>query len=71
MRSDDEMQMDTNEYFSRRRAVLQKEGFNVIGVISSHMDALTGSYLGKRIFKLPNPIYFKFENQMEAWRPSQ
>ncbi|GLT31429.1 hypothetical protein SLA2020_061650 [Shorea laevis] len=71
MRSDDEMQMVTNEYFSRRRAVLQKEGLNIIGVISSRMDFFTGSNLGKHVFKLPSPIYYKLENEIETWRLSE
>ncbi|KAE7996669.1 hypothetical protein FH972_001373 [Carpinus fangiana] len=64
MRSDDEVHMDGCEYFSKRRAVMQKSGFHIAGVISSHMDALTGPYLGKRIFKLPNAIYYSLERQI-------
>lgn len=66
MRSDDEMQMDTREYFSRRIEDLQKQGFNIICSISPRMDALTGLYSGKRIFKLPNPVFFKFQNQIQS-----
>lgn len=66
MRSDDEMQMDTHEYFSRQRGVIQKEGFRITAVISGHMDALTGPSLGKRIFKLPNPMYYKFDDHIES-----
>ncbi|XP_059666369.1 uncharacterized protein At2g39920 [Cornus florida] len=65
MRVDDEMQMDTFEYFSRRRTELQKEGFRVMTVFSSQMDALTGPCLGKRVFKIPNPIYYNVEHRVE------
>ncbi|KAF5752546.1 hypothetical protein HS088_TW01G00461 [Tripterygium wilfordii] len=61
MRLDDEMRLESREYFSSRRALLLKEGFRLSAIISSQMDALTGQYLGKGIFKLPNPIYFSFE----------
>ncbi|XP_022746943.1 uncharacterized protein At2g39920-like isoform X2 [Durio zibethinus] len=70
MRLDSEMEMDTREYFSRRRAAMKKENIEIIGVISSQMDALTGSSLGRRVFKLPNPLYYNFENQIESWRLS-
>ena len=60
------MQMNTHEYFSRQRGVIQKEGFRITAVISGHMDALTGPSLGKRIFKLPNPMYYKFDDHIES-----
>ncbi|XP_018821686.1 uncharacterized protein At2g39920 isoform X2 [Juglans regia] len=62
MRSDDELQMDACQYFSTRRALMQRDGFQITGVISSRMDALTGPFLGKRIFKLPNAIYYNLES---------
>ena len=65
-RSDDEVHMDSCDYFSRRRAEMQKDGFRITGVISSHFDALTGPYLGKHVFKLPNAIYYDFEHQIES-----
>uniref|UniRef100_A0A2P2IV15 Acid phosphatase n=1 Tax=Rhizophora mucronata TaxID=61149 RepID=A0A2P2IV15_RHIMU len=65
MRSEDEMEIDSREYLWRRKAILQKEGFHISGVISSQMDALTSSCLGDRIFKLPNPYYY-FENRGEG-----
>ncbi|XP_062154605.1 uncharacterized protein At2g39920 isoform X2 [Alnus glutinosa] len=64
MRSDDEVHVDSCEYFSRRRAGMQKDGFIIAGVISSRMDALTGPYLGKRIFKLPNAVYYNLDRQI-------
>lgn len=50
--------MDLPEYFSVGRTILQKEGFRIVAVISSQMDALTGSSLGRRVFKLPNPNFY-------------
>ncbi|XP_061998215.1 uncharacterized protein At2g39920 isoform X1 [Rosa rugosa] len=64
-RSEAELHMDSSDYFSKRRAAMQREGFRIIGIISSHMDALRGPFLGRRIFKLPNPIYNNFEYQIE------
>ncbi|XP_009590463.1 uncharacterized protein At2g39920 [Nicotiana tomentosiformis] len=58
MRTDNELQMDLPEYFSVGRTILQKEGFRIVAVISSQMDALTGSSLGRRVFKLPNPNFY-------------
>ncbi|GMI69723.1 hypothetical protein like AT2G39920 [Hibiscus trionum] len=61
MRSDTEMGMESWEYFSRRRtAIAMKEGNEIVSVISSRMEALTGSSLGKRVFKLPKPWFYQF-----------
>ncbi|KAL6123613.1 hypothetical protein ACLB2K_076134 [Fragaria x ananassa] len=64
-RSEAELHMDSSDYFSRRRATMQREGFRIMSIISSHMDALRGPLLGKRIFKLPNPLYHNLEHQIE------
>ncbi|KAA8534115.1 hypothetical protein F0562_031692 [Nyssa sinensis] len=66
MRLDDEMQMDSREYFSRRRTEMQNAGFRIRSVVSSQMDALSGPCLGKRIFKLPNPFYYNIEDYIES-----
>ncbi|XP_042482098.1 uncharacterized protein At2g39920-like [Macadamia integrifolia] len=66
MRSDDEMQMENWEYFSRRREHLQNQGFRITSVISSQLDALTGPCLGKRNFKLANPIFYRLKEQTES-----
>lgn len=66
MRLDNEMQMDSREYLSRRRTILQKEGFHITGLISNQMDALIGQSLGKRVFKIPNPLYYSFDHQIES-----
>ncbi|KAK8999598.1 hypothetical protein V6N11_070757 [Hibiscus sabdariffa] len=55
MRSDRET--ETSEYFSRQRKELKEEGNEIISVISSQMDALTGWTLGIHVFKLPNTWY--------------
>ncbi|GAV56801.1 Acid_phosphat_B domain-containing protein [Cephalotus follicularis] len=57
MRLDTEMQMNSQDYFSKRGAALQKGGFRINGVISSQMDAFMGPSLGECMFKLPNPTY--------------
>lgn len=49
--------MNHEEFLSRQRTMLQREGFRIKAVISSQIDALRGPYLGDRIFKLPNPIF--------------
>ncbi|KAK3031027.1 hypothetical protein RJ639_035058 [Escallonia herrerae] len=50
----------------RRRTAIQEEGFRIASVIGSQMEALTGPSLGKRIFKLPNPIYYDVEYHNES-----
>ncbi|KAL0317113.1 UNVERIFIED_CONTAM: hypothetical protein Sangu_2125600 [Sesamum angustifolium] len=66
MRIDDEMLMDFQEFLSRRRTMLQREGFRIMAVISSQMDALSGRYSGNRVFKLPNPFFrYNMENHGE------
>ncbi|KAJ9160255.1 hypothetical protein P3X46_025673 [Hevea brasiliensis] len=65
MRSDDEMEMDSREYFLRRRLIMQRKGFRIACVISSQMDALTGPFSGQRIFKLPNPMCYYSNHPME------
>ncbi|KAL4388374.1 hypothetical protein GQ457_09G030250 [Hibiscus cannabinus] len=55
MRSDRET--ETSEYFSRQRKEMKEEGNEIISVISSQMDALTGWSLGIHVFKLPNTWY--------------
>lgn len=59
------MHMDSCEYLSRRKAALLREGFRLRGTISSRLDALTGSYSREHIIKLPNPLYYNFEDQNE------
>ncbi|KAK2983250.1 hypothetical protein RJ640_023370 [Escallonia rubra] len=66
LRLDSEMQLSTREYLSRRRIAIQEEGFRIASVIGSQMEALTGPSLGKRIFKLPNPIYYDVEYHNES-----
>ncbi|XP_038891290.1 uncharacterized protein At2g39920 isoform X3 [Benincasa hispida] len=62
-RMDDGMKIDHREYFSQQQAVLQNEGFRVVGVMSSHMDALSAPSVGTRIYKLPNPMYLNINHQ--------
>ncbi|KAL4576205.1 hypothetical protein LXL04_012294 [Taraxacum kok-saghyz] len=58
MRSMEEMKMDTRDYFSRRKMAIQKEGCNIRGVISSHMDVLGGgAFITTQNFKLPNSLH--------------
>ncbi|XP_077238809.1 HAD superfamily, subfamily IIIB acid phosphatase isoform X2 [Tasmannia lanceolata] len=66
MRSDDELPMESWEYISERRIKLHNQGFRIASVISSQMDALIGPCLGKRNFKLPNPIYYKLEQRIKG-----
>lgn len=59
MRSDDEMLVDSWEYFSRRREKLQNQGFHIRCVISSNMDALIGPVPGEHVFKLPTLSFYR------------
>lgn len=58
--------MSNREYFSRRRQVLQNDGFRIIGTISSEMDALTGSSIGKLVFKIPSHPIPQTGNEINA-----
>ncbi|PKI39610.1 uncharacterized protein At2g39920 [Punica granatum] len=57
MRFDNETQMDSREYFHRKREVLHDTGYRIKGTISSQLDALTGPGSGERVFKIPNPMH--------------
>ncbi|KAK4783985.1 hypothetical protein SAY86_018353 [Trapa natans] len=57
MRFNDEEQMSSQEYFHRRIEYLRNTGFRVRGTISNQMDALTSSWSGGPVFKIPNPVY--------------
>ncbi|XP_039035994.1 uncharacterized protein At2g39920-like [Hibiscus syriacus] len=69
MRSNQETETNTSEYFSRRRKALKEEGKEIISVISSQMDALTCWSLGIRVFKLPKVP--QFDNHLENCRFSR
>ncbi|KAF5771011.1 putative Acid phosphatase [Helianthus annuus] len=56
MRSNDEMKMDTRDYFEKQKTAIQSEGYHIRAVISSHMDMLVGSFIKTENFKLPNPL---------------
>ncbi|KAI0512185.1 hypothetical protein KFK09_012823 [Dendrobium nobile] len=62
MRSDEEIQMEDWEYLSNRRLQLHKQGFRIVGLISSKLDAFRGPHLGKRSFKLANIQYYELGN---------
>ncbi|KAJ7964034.1 Acid phosphatase-like protein [Quillaja saponaria] len=66
MREDDE-DINTHEYFHRQRAIIQRDGFCIKAVISSHMDALTLPGSGVKNFKLPDPVSDKFEHQTKSY----
>nr|XP_043613657.1 uncharacterized protein At2g39920-like [Erigeron canadensis] len=56
MRSDEDMKKDTREYFSKQKAMVQANGYNIRAVISSRMDILVGPFIRTQLFKLPNPF---------------
>ncbi|KAH6827192.1 hypothetical protein C2S53_000712 [Perilla frutescens var. hirtella] len=68
MRMDNEMKIDYEEFLSKQRSMLQRDGFRIKAVISSQMDTLRGPCLGDRIFKLPYPI---FRHGMEGYGENQ
>ncbi|GAU40072.1 hypothetical protein TSUD_151160 [Trifolium subterraneum] len=55
-----------NEYFSRQRSVIQKKGFHIKSIISSHFDVLTAPDNRIRNFLLPGHVCDKFEHQIES-----
>ena len=61
------MEMDNEEYISRRRSILQKQGLRIVAAISSQLDILTGSSTRSQNFKLPNPMYgHKMDHHTES-----
>ena len=46
--------------------MIQRKGFRVKSIISSHVDALIVPETGTRVFLLPDPICDKFEQHIEA-----
>ncbi|GFP86309.1 uncharacterized protein at2g39920 [Phtheirospermum japonicum] len=67
MRKETEMQVDFQEFLSRQRIIMQRDGSRIIAVISSQMDALRGPCLGDRIFKLPSPMFsYSTEDHAES-----
>nr|GEY46865.1 putative acid phosphatase, class B-like protein [Tanacetum cinerariifolium] len=56
LRSTEEMKLDTREYFSKQKTAIQAESYHIRAVISSHMDALVGTFIRTQNFKLPNPL---------------
>ncbi|KVI09851.1 uncharacterized protein At2g39920-like [Cynara cardunculus var. scolymus] len=56
MRTNEEMKMDTRNYFSSQKMAIQAEGYHIKAVISSQMDALIGSIMKTQNFKIPNPL---------------
>lgn len=54
------------DYFSKQRNVIQKKGFRIKSIISSHIDALTAPDTGMRFFMLPDPVCYKFEQKIET-----
>jgi hypothetical protein len=67
-RTVDEGSTKANEYFSRQKNVIQKKGFRIKSIISSHVDILTvaDADTGMRKFLLPGPICDMFEPQRRA-----
>ncbi|XP_057737690.1 uncharacterized protein At2g39920-like [Arachis stenosperma] len=60
MRKKDEVSAKENEYFYRQRNLIQKKGFRIKSIISSHVDALKFLDKGMQILLLPNPMCHKF-----------
>ncbi|CAI9091635.1 OLC1v1026708C1 [Oldenlandia corymbosa var. corymbosa] len=57
MRVDDEMPLDSQEYISRKKTAIQKQGFRIVGAISSQMDFVAGPIMRGLNFKLPNIMW--------------
>nr|XP_043632022.1 uncharacterized protein At2g39920-like isoform X2 [Erigeron canadensis]XP_043632023.1 uncharacterized protein At2g39920-like isoform X2 [Erigeron canadensis]XP_043632025.1 uncharacterized protein At2g39920-like isoform X2 [Erigeron canadensis] len=56
LRSDEEMKMDTRDYFSKQIKGIQSDGYHIRAVISSYMDALLGESVRTQHFKLSNHL---------------
>lgn len=66
MRAEDSDSTKGDEYFSRQRSMIQKKGFHIKSIISSHLDALSAPDTRIRNFLLPGLVCDKFEHQIES-----
>ncbi|WJX38385.1 hypothetical protein P8452_26053 [Trifolium repens] len=66
MREKDSDSIEGNEYFSRQRSVIQKKGYHIKSVISSHLDVLAAPDNRIRNFLHPGNVCDKFEYQIES-----
>jgi len=65
-RAEDSDSTKGNEYFSRQRSMIQKKGFHIKSIISSHFDALSAPDTRIRNFLLPGLVCDNFEHQIES-----
>ncbi|MED6219618.1 hypothetical protein PIB30_037420 [Stylosanthes scabra] len=66
MRTKDEGFGKENEYLYIQRNEIQKKGFHIKSIISSHMDALTFLDTAIQFFLLPNPMCDMFDQQLQS-----
>ncbi|CAL5203093.1 unnamed protein product [Lathyrus oleraceus] len=66
MRAEDSESTKGNEYFSRQRSLIQKKGFHIKSIVSSHLDVLSSPDTRIRNFLLPVLVCNKFEHQIES-----
>ncbi|WJX64105.1 hypothetical protein P8452_48927 [Trifolium repens] len=68
MMRDGENSTKRNEYFSKKRNVVERKGLRIKSIISTHVDVLTVADADTRMHKflLPDPICDMFEPQRSA-----
>ncbi|CAI8597304.1 unnamed protein product [Vicia faba] len=66
MRTEDSESTKGNEYFSRQRSVIQKKGFHIKSIVSSHLDVLAAPDTRILNFLLPGLVCTKFEHHIES-----
>lgn len=50
--------MSTEEFKAEVRASLVADGYIILANIGDQWRGLTGSNVGNRVFKVPNPMYY-------------
>ncbi|XP_015572840.1 stem 31 kDa glycoprotein-like [Ricinus communis] len=58
LKSDELANKTAQEYKSTMRENLEKEGYSIVGNIGDQWSDLLGHNGGRRLFKLPNPMYY-------------
>ncbi|GLJ54740.1 hypothetical protein SUGI_1175840 [Cryptomeria japonica] len=58
LRGDSDQGTTAVEYKSGNRGQIVKKGYRIWGNVGDQWSDLTGTYVGSRTFKLPNPMYY-------------
>ncbi|CAL9064409.1 acid phosphatase 1 [Musa acuminata AAA Group] len=60
LRSEEDKYTCAEEYKAKQRSKLVHEGYRLWGIVGSQWSSLGGYTTARRIFKLPNPMYYEY-----------